>query len=109
MAAPAAPEPAPADPPGPTPSRSNSFGRNLLAALVWVVLLLVVAVAVNPDGAERAGELFGRFFVAGLLAALVGWLITRRRRPWPYWRLVLLALPFFLLFRLLAEAGQASG
>ena len=87
--------------------RGNSFGRALLAALVWVVLLTVVGVALADD-AESAGSVFGQLLVAGLLAALVTWLITRKRPAWPFWKLVLLALPFFLLFRLLAVAGQMS-
>jgi len=99
-----------ADAATPTEPPGTSFGRAFLAALVWVGLLTVLGIALAADDAGEAGYVFGQQIVAGLLAALVTWLITRRaKRRWPFWQLVLLALPFFLLFRLLSVAGQASG
>lgn len=44
------------------------------------------------------GNMLGRGTLTVLLGALPVWLIARRREGgWPFWQLVLLALPFYLL------------
>lgn len=55
-----------------------------------------------PPSASAFGLVAGSMAVHALLAALPVWLVARRRATgWPWWRLLLLALPCFLLVRLL--------
>lgn len=88
-----------------TPGDRTGFGKTLLATLVWVPVNFFVAVAVLgglPSSARVAGEFLGRMIVPAVLAALAAWLIARRsERPWEFWKLALLALPFFLVIRIL--------
>lgn len=63
----------------------------------------------QPPSASVAGAYVGGLQIPVLLAALATWLIARRRAGgWPFWQLVLLALPFYLMIRLLAVASTAS-
>lgn len=89
---------------------STSYGRALLATLVWagVNVVLTLAVAGAPPSSRAAGALVGSLLVSSLLGALLTWLVARRR-PWAFLPLVALALPFFLLFRLLSALGRAAG
>jgi hypothetical protein len=69
------------------------------------VSLIVVLLTVGPPPSARAAGAFtAGLLIPTLLAALVTGLIARRvHRPhgWPFWQLVLLALPVSLFFRLL--------
>ncbi|MBC3189651.1 hypothetical protein H7X46_01035 [Pseudonocardia sp. C8] len=89
----------------PAAGGGNGFGRSVLAAACWaaVSLILTFAVAGAPPSAEAAGRVTGSLLVATLLAALVTWLIVRRRARWAFWKLALLALPFFLVLRVLGS------
>lgn len=89
---------------------SISYGTALLATLVWagVNLVLTLAFAGGPGSSRAAGQLVGSLLFPTLLAALVTWLIARRR-GWPFPALVALALPFFLLFRVVSAIGRAGG
>lgn len=103
---PAAPPVNPAEqaPPPASSGGRTTFGRMLLATLVWVPVNFVVAVAVlgGLPPARAGGAFLGSMIVPAVVAALFGWLIARRsERPWEFWKLVLLALPFFLLTRIL--------
>lgn len=92
----------------PPPGRRTNFGTALLATLVWpaVNLVLTLAIVGPPPSAEAAGAFIGALLIPTLVAALATWLIARRRRaPWKFPLLVLLALPFYLLIRVLAAAG----
>lgn len=58
------------------------------------------------------GEVFGALIVlvvgSTLLAALFTWWLTRKRRR-PFWQLVLLALPMFLVAFVLVDNILANG
>lgn len=99
-------------PAGPTGGRSG-FGSALSAALVWVGVNVVLTLAIVglPPSPEALGAYMFGLIVPLLLGALVTWLIARRRPGgWPFWQLVLLALPFYLIFRIVvAGAGTAGG
>lgn len=93
----------------PSPSGGKTgFGSALLAALVWagVNLILTLAIIGLPPSAEAAGVYTVGLLVPVLLAALITWAIARRR-DWAFWKLVLLALPFYLILRVvLGGAGS---
>ncbi len=83
-----------------------------MATLVWLAVNVVLTLAISglPSSAEAAGAFAGALVSATLLAALVTWLIARRSpQGWRFPLLVLLALPFYLVVRVLAEAGGAAG
>ncbi len=73
-------------------------------------MVLTLAITGPPPSAEAAGAFIGALLIPTLLAALTTWLIARRRpHAWRFLLLVLLALPFYLLIRVLAAAGSAAG
>lgn len=96
--------PAEEHPPPPVGQRSGTgYPAVLGATAVPAVanLLLTVVLAGPAPSARAAGGLFGALLVAMVLASLPTWLIARRRAlHFPL--LVALALPFYLLFRLIA-------
>jgi len=92
--------------------RKTGFGTALLAALVWPAVNVVLTLAITgpPPSAEATGAFIGALLIPTFLAALATWLIARRRpHGWRFPLLVLLALPFYLLIRVLAMAGSAAG
>lgn len=91
--------------------RGPSYGRALLATLVWAALSIVALfVFLGPPGSsEAAGRAVGALLIPSLLAALVTWRLARRVATRSFWQLVLLALPAFLVLRLLLGALQAVG
>ncbi len=92
--------------------RRTGFGIALLAALVWPAANLVVTLAIagSPPSAGAAGAFTGALLIPTLVAALATWLIARRRpHGWRFPLLVLLALPFYLVIRVLAATGSAAG
>lgn len=95
--------------PSPPSGARTGFGTALLAVLVWagVNLILTLAIIGLPPSAHAAGAYTVGLIVPMLLAALATWLIARRRvGGWPFWQLALLALPFYLVLRIvLAGAG----
>ncbi len=94
------------------PGRRTGFGIALLAALVWAAVNLVLSLTISgpPPSAAAAGAFVGALLIPTLVAALATWLIARRRSPsWRFPLLVLLALPFYLVIRVLAAAGSAAG
>jgi hypothetical protein len=85
------------------------YGRSLLAGLVWAgVNLAVIVVLFGPPPSPRAaGAVTGSLVGAALLTGLAVWLIARTRvSGWPFWQLVALALPFFLVLRLVLTAAS---
>jgi hypothetical protein len=104
---PETPEHAP--PPVGQPARRTRFGTALGAAAVWagVNLVLVLAVAGAPPGPAAFGQLVGALIIPTLLAAVAVRAIARRR-AWVFWQLVLLAAPFFWVFRAVLIALSAS-
>jgi hypothetical protein len=83
-----------------------------LASAVWAGVNLVAAllVAGPPSSSEAAGAFVGALIIPVLLAALITWAIARRPSPsrpqgWSFGMLVLLALPFYLVLRLVAAVG----
>ena len=71
--------------------RRTTFGRQ------------VVAIGGNRTASELSGlpvkrVLLSVYVISGLLAALAGW-CWARRRPWPFWLLVLAVAPLFWVLR----------
>lgn len=89
--------PAPPAPARPTPS-GTSFGRSLLASLVWVVAVLVAVVVLEglPASEYGLGMVVGRLVVPCLVSA---WLIRRFfGHKWlAFGWLVLASLPTFFV------------
>ncbi len=97
--------------PSPGGSRQRSGPRIGLAALlatsVWALanVALTLAVSGPPPSPRAAGAYLGALLIPFLVAALITWLIARRRpNGWPFWQLVVLALPVFLVVRFLLAA-----
>jgi hypothetical protein len=88
-------------PPVGAPRGRTRFVRALAAVAVWdvVYVILVLAVAGPPPSDRALGRLIGVMAVPTLLAVVAVWAIARRR-AWAFWRLVLLAAPFFWLLHL---------
>jgi hypothetical protein len=82
--------------------------RPLLAAALWGVLnvVLVFAVAGAPPSARALGALAGMVVVAVLVAAALTWLVARRR-PWPFWALLLVTGLAFWVVRAATTSGLA--
>ena len=87
--------------------KKNTFGKAFLAALVLALITLALAFIVN--GAPTAygiGRFLARITVVTLISALITWVITRKRPVgWPFWQLILLNLPFFLVLHLITSSG----
>ncbi|GAA3230327.1 hypothetical protein GCM10017691_23160 [Pseudonocardia petroleophila] len=83
--------------------------RALGAAAVWAAVNLVLVLVVDgpAPSAEALGRVVGGLLVAALLAALGTWLVLRRRAS-AFWVVVLVALPFFVVVRLLTAVGGAA-
>jgi hypothetical protein len=98
--------PAPAPPPPPVGQRPprTGFRAALGAAAIWaaVNLALVLLVTGAPGDARTLGAFVGALVVPALLAALVVWLVARRR-GWSFWLLALAAAPVFWVLRALAN------
>jgi hypothetical protein len=79
------------------------------AGLVWaaVNLVLVLLVAGPPPSAQLFGRAVGVVLLPALVAALGTWLVLRRRAR-AFWVVLLVALPFFLVVRVLIAAGGAA-
>lgn len=91
----------------PTSGVRTGYGRAALSCLVWAgtSLILIVTLLGPPPSAGAFGLVAGSLVVHALIAALPVWLIARRRvAGWPWRQLVLLALPCFLVVRLLLTA-----
>jgi hypothetical protein len=99
---PQAPEQSP--PPIGQPPPGTRFRAALGAAAAWaaVNLVLVLLVLGPPGNARVLGAFLGALVVTTVLAALIVWLIARRR-GWPFWLLALLAAPVFWVLRALAN------
>lgn len=92
-------------------ARGPSYGRALLATLVWAALsyLALFVFLGAPGSSEAAGQALGALLIPSLLAALVTWRLARRVPTRAFWQLVLLALPAFLLLRLFFAALSLAG
>ncbi|QQQ80035.1 hypothetical protein IOD16_17610 [Saccharothrix sp. 6-C] len=112
-ASPPPPEPAvdPAREPAPAAPAGTSFGRSLLASLVWVGVVLVAAVVIAgaPPSGYGVGVVLGRLVLPTLVSA---WLVRRffGHKRLAFGWLVLASLPtFFVCFVVLGAillAGQ---
>ena len=93
-----------AHPPAPVgrPAPGTRFRKALAASAVWGAALLVLVAAVDgpaPD-ARSLGLLVGSALATVLVTAAAVWALARRR-PRPFWLLVLVAAPVFWLLRAL--------
>lgn len=109
----------PPSPPGPPsggpvaddPSaRRTGFGRALAATALWAGVSLVLLLLLStPASSEAAGAALGTLGFSALLSAVPTWIVVRRRPGgWPFWQVVLVALGFYLLTRIVLVAGAAS-
>lgn len=97
--------PAKEHPPPPVgPAGRTGYPKALGATAVWALvnLVLVLAVTGPPPSAEAFGGLVGTLLFATLLAALPVWAI-RRRRATSMLLLTALALPFFVVLRVITN------
>lgn len=101
----APPYPANIDHPPPPVAQQTGTGypRTLGATAVWagINLTLVLVVSGPAPSARAFGGLVGVLFITAALAALVVWAIMRKRAV-SFLVLVAVALPFFVLFRLVS-------
>ncbi|SDM50453.1 hypothetical protein [Allokutzneria albata] len=102
--------PYPGQPPMMQPQPGTSFGRCLLASLVWYGAVFVVLFAVlgPPASGYVLGLVAGRLLLPLLLSGLITWLIFRRKRT-HFGILVLTSLPFFLLSGAVFGALRIAG
>lgn len=97
----------------PHPARPNvhPFRRSFAAAggMLLIALLLVTAGLGRPDSAESFGRIVGRLALPAIVAALVTGLIARRsRKPWSWWKYVMIVLLVSLAILILAAVGQTD-
>ena len=87
-------------PPVGRPAARTRFGVALGAAAVWaaVNLGIVLLVAGAPGSARQLGAFVGALVVPTVLAALIAWLVGRRR-AWSFWFLLLVTAPLFWVLR----------
>ncbi len=93
--------------PGPVLRRRTGYGYSPLATLIWAGanLALILVLLGPPASARTLGAVIGSLVIAAFLAAVGTWLVARTRAtPWPFRQLVLLALPFFLVLRVVLAA-----
>jgi len=93
------------------PAHRTTFGRALLACLPAGIVLGAAAVAAAVDTAADSaaiGWALGMVAFPALLAALVLWLIARRGRHWPLWKLVTVGTVLVFVIQLVALSGQLS-
>lgn len=87
---------------------------SLRATLVWAAINLIVALVVagGMPAPRVLGAFIGGLAVMTLLAALATWACARvKKTGWRFWQLTLLALPVFLVLRLVflaASMGSAA-
>ena len=77
------------------------------AALTLIVAALFAFVGApgSPDG---AGEAVGRVFAHTGIAALIGWMLARRKTPpWSWGRFVLVYVALVVALAVVANAGRA--
>jgi hypothetical protein len=77
------------------------------AALVLIVTALF-AFAGAPGSPDGAGEAIGRVFAHTGIAALICWMLARRKAPpWSWGRFVLVYLALVVVLAVVANAGRA--
>lgn len=87
----------------------TGYPRALGAASVWATVnfVLVLIVSGPAPSAEALGRVVGGLLVAALLAALGVWLVLRRRAR-AFWVVLLVALPFYLVLRVVLTLAAAA-
>ena len=74
-------------------------------ALIVAALFAFVGAPASPDG---AGEAIGRVFAHTGIAALIGWVLARRKTPsWSWGRFVLVYVVLVVVLAIVANAGRA--
>ena len=74
-------------------------------ALIVAALFAFVGAPGSPDG---AGEAVGRVFAHTGIAALIGWVLARRKTPpWSWGRFVLVYVALVVVLAVVANAGRA--
>lgn len=105
------PYPGPMMPQAVPPARvGTTFGRCVLASLVWVgvVLVLLLALAGAPGSARAAGFVVGSMVLPLLCTAWITWLFFRRKAP-VFGLLVLASLPTFVITFFVFGAARLAG
>jgi hypothetical protein len=91
--------------------RPTTFGRALLGCLPASLVLGLAAVSASVDTSvdgRTVGYAVGAIIVPALLAALVVWLIARRRPAWPFWKLLVVGTAVVLVIQMIIVAGEMS-
>lgn len=85
----------------PPPVRRPGYWTAVAATAVWAVVAAVLQLAISgpPPSLRALGILLGSLVVHTLLGAVAVWLFSRRSR-WPFWQLVVLAMPIFWILRI---------
>lgn len=87
--------------PQPPPVRRPGYWTAVAATAVWAVVAAVLQLVISgpPPSLRALGILLGSLVVHTLLGAVAVWLFSRRSR-WPFWQLVVLAMPIFWILRI---------
>lgn len=92
----------------------TGYRRSFLATLIWLPVNVVVAIAINQDlpSSEQAGAFVGTALLPLFIGSLIVLGIARAAKSpaWPFWQLVLMSLPAYLIPALMLNiARMASG
>jgi len=83
------------------------------AIVCWIAALALIVAALfaflgTPGSPDGAGEAVGRVFANTGVAALICWLLARRKTPpWSWGRFVLIYLGLLVGLAVVANAGRA--
>ncbi|HEX3122997.1 MAG TPA: hypothetical protein VHQ21_06800 [Rhodanobacteraceae bacterium] len=83
------------------------------ALVCWFAALLLIVAALfafvgAPGSPDGAGEAIGRVFAHTGLAALICWVLARRKAPsWSWGRFVLVYLALVVVLAVVVNAGRA--
>ncbi|MFC4949752.1 hypothetical protein [Pseudonocardia sp. GCM10023141] len=91
------------------PATGSTYRAAVSATAIWALVNLVLQLVIaGPAPSLRAfGILLGSLVVHTLLGALLVWIVARRK-VWPFWYLVVLALPVFWIIRIALVALVGS-
>lgn len=93
------------------PLTSHPYAKAFVCgAVTYVVATTIFAAIVMPRGVGAADEVWSRFAIAGIAAAILTGMIARRsRRNWSVVRIAVACLALFLLLTALQDGRAAAG